>query len=168
LQDCDFADQLRLFGFLQSGEWAMASGGMRASARNLLVLLISAEPLYHSLQKCCFRIFVDSRGGEFDFRPEDFGLNADTQCLIDALGAVFTHLAHTPTRGELERLLQDCEARVRSVDQLRTCLFGRVENLDRAALMDVALKPKLEQVVDRLTALLGAEVISLDLPELDQ
>jgi hypothetical protein len=162
LQACDFSDQLRLFAFLQSGEWGATEGAMRAQSRNLLVLLISSEPLYHSLQKCCFRIFVDAAVGEFDFRPEDFGLAANTQELIDALGQVFKSLRHTPTRGELERLLQDCEARVRSVDQLRTCLFGRVENLNRAALFDPELKPQLEHVLDCLTTLLGMEVISLD------
>ena len=62
LQACDFADQLRLFQFIQSGVWTERGGTVIAHRRNLLVLLISNEALYHSLQKCSFRIFTEQSG----------------------------------------------------------------------------------------------------------
>ncbi len=161
LQACDFADQLRLFQFIQSGTWSDRGGSVIAHRRNLLVLLISTEALYHSLQKCSFRIYSDASAGIFDFKPEDFGLGANTQALIDAFAALFDALHCQPTRGEFERILRDCEARVRTVEQLRICVFGRIENLDRGALYDAALMPIINRLLHELTELLGIEVVSL-------
>jgi len=161
LQACDFADQLRLFQFIQSGIWSERGGTVIAHRRNLLVLLISNEALYHSLQKCSFRIFTDASAGVFDFKPEDFGLGANTQTLIDAFAALFDALHCQPTRGEFERILRDCEARVRTAEQLRICVFGRIENLDRDALYDTSLLPIINRLLHELTELLGIEVVSL-------
>ena len=161
LQACDFADQLRLFQFIQSGVWTERGGTVIAHRRNLLVLLISNEALYHSLQKCSFRIFTDASAGIFDFKPEDFGLGANTQALIDAFAALFDALHCQPTRGEFERILRDCEARVRTAEQLRICVFGRIENLDRDALYDPTLLPMIHRLLHELTELLGIEVVSL-------
>ncbi len=161
LQACDFSDQLRLFQFIQSGIWSDRGGTVIAHRRNLLVLLISNEALYHSLQKCSFRIFTDASPGIFDFKPEDFGLGTNTQALIDAFAALFDALHCQPTRGEFERILRDCEARVRTAEQLRICIFGRVENLDRATLYDDALLPIINRLLHELTELLGIEVVSL-------
>ena len=161
LQACDFADQLRLFQFIQSGVWTERGGAVIAHRRNLLVLLISNEALYHSLQKCSFRIFTDASAGIFDFKPEDFGLGANTQALIDAFAALFDALHCQPTRGEFERILRDCEARVRTAEQLRICVFGRIENLDRDALYAPALLSIINRLLHELTELLGIEVVSL-------
>ena len=161
LQACDFADQLRLFQFIQSGVWTERGGAVIAHRRNLLVLLISNEALYHSLQKCSFRIFTDASAGIFEFKPEDFGLGVNTQALIDAFAALFDALHCQPTRGEFERILRDCEARVRTAEQLRICVFGRVENLDRDALYAPALLPIINRLLHELTELLGIEVVSL-------
>lgn len=161
LQACDFADQLRLFQFIQSGTWSDRGGTVIAHRRNLLVLLISNDALYHSLQKCSFRIYTDASDGVFDFKPEDFGLGANTQPLIDAFATLFDALHCQPTRGEFERILRDCEARVRTAEQLRICIFGRVENLDRATLYDDAQLPLINRLLHELTELLGIEVVSL-------
>lgn len=161
LQACDFSDQLRLFQFIQSGIWTDRGGSVIAHRRNLLVLLISNEPLYHSLQKCSFRIFTDASDGIFDFKPVDFGLGVHTQGLIDAFAQLFDALRCQPTRSEFERILRDCEARVRTAEQLRICVFGRIENLDRTALYDVAMLPVIAAVLDELTEVLGIEVVSL-------
>ncbi len=161
LQLCDFSDQMRLYAFLQSAIWTDRSGSVIAHRRNLLVLLISNDVLYHSLQKCCFRIFTDAAGGLIDFKPEDFALGANTQPLIDAFAKLFTHLNCQPTRGEFERVLRDCEARVRTPEHLRICLFGRFENLERRALYDAATLPMLLEVLSELTELLGVEVVTL-------
>ncbi len=161
LQACDFSDQLRLFQFIQSGIWTDRGGSVIAHRRNLLVLLISNEALYHSLQKCSFRIFTDASVGIFDFNPVDFGLGINTQGLIDAFAQLFDALSCQPTRSEFERILRDCEARVRTAEQLRICVFGRIENLDRSALYAAAMLPIIAQVIHELTDVLGIEVVSL-------
>ena len=161
LQACDFSDQLRLFQFIQSGTWTDRGGTVIAHRRNLLVLLISNEALYHSLQKCSFRIFTDASAGLFDFKPEDFGLSGNTQALIDAFASLFDVLHCQPTRGEFERILRDCEARVRTAEQLRICIFGRIENLERSRLYEASLLPHINRLLHELTELLGIEVVSL-------
>ena len=161
LQACDFSDQLKLFQFIQSGVWMDRGGSVIAHRRNLLLLLISSEALYHSLQKCSFRVFTDASAGVFDFKPEDFGLGTNTQALIDAFAALFDALRCQPTRSEFERILRDCEARVRTAEQLRICVFGRIENLERATLYDAALLPVINRLLHELTELLGIEVVSL-------
>ncbi len=161
LQACDFSDQLKLFQFIQSSVWMDRGGSVIAHRRNLLVLLISGEALYHSLQKCSFRIFTDASAGLFDFKPQDFGLGTNTQALIDAFAALFDALRCQPTRSEFERILRDCEARVRTAEQLRICIFGRIENLDRATLYDAAMVPVITRLLHELTELLGIEVVSL-------
>jgi hypothetical protein len=129
--------------------------------RNLLVLLLSNDPLYHSLQKCCFRICTDASGGVFDFRPEDFALGANTQPLIDAFALLFDHIGCQPTRSEFQRVLRDCEARVRTPEHLKICLFGRIENIERRTLYDATTLPILREIVSALTELLGVEVVTL-------
>jgi hypothetical protein len=160
LQACEFAEQMKLYSFLQTGDWTVGASSMIAHKRNLLVLLISTEPLYHSLQKCCFRIFVDAGGTGFDFKPDDFALGPHTQALIDAYAHLFEALKLSPTRSEFERILKDSEARVRSIDQLRTCLFGRVENLERAPLYAPVVETLLHAVVNEIAQLLGVEEVS--------
>ena len=161
IQACDFSEQLKLFQFIQSGLWTDRGGSVIAHRRNLLVLLISNEPLYHSLQKCSFRIFTDASLGIFDFKPADFGLGAHTQNLINGFSTLFDALRCQPTRSEFERILRDCETRVRTSEQLRICVFGRIENLDRAALYDASMLPIITQVLHELTEVLGIEVVSL-------
>jgi hypothetical protein len=161
LQLCDFRDQLRLTDFLRSGEWRVGTEtSLQAHRRNLVVLLISDAALYHSLQKLCFRIFTDPSAGQIDFKPEDFGLASDTKPLIDSLSTLFVTLECQPTRGEFEAILRDCEARVRTPEQLRICLFGRIENLERAKLYASETTPLLIDVLTLLTTLLGFEELS--------
>jgi hypothetical protein len=156
---CEFAEQLRIFQFLQTASWQDRAGEVRAHRRNMLVILISAEPLYHSLQRCCFRIFTDAASGLLDFRPEDFGLGAHTLPLIEHCLALFGALHCEPTRGEFEQLLRDLEMRVRTLEQLRVCLFGRIENLARERLQEPAITPFLDAVLQALTQLLGVEEV---------
>jgi hypothetical protein len=156
---CEFAEQLRIFQFLQTASWQDRAGEVRAHRRNMLVVLISAEPLYHSLQRCCFRIFTDAASGLLDFRPEDFGLGTNTLPLIEHCLALFRALPCEPTRGEFEQLLRDLEMRVRTIEQLRVCLFGRIENLARERLQDAAITPHLDAVLQALTQVLGVEEV---------
>jgi hypothetical protein len=158
LQLCDFADQMRLFQFISTGAWL---AGVQAHPRNLLVLLISNEPLYHSLQKLSFRIFTDAGVGTVDFKPSDFGMPADAAPLLEKFAHIFAGLGAAPTLSEYQKILQDCDQRVRTPEQLRTVLFGRMERIDRTALYAAALEKPCQAVVDEVARLLGVEEISL-------
>jgi hypothetical protein len=162
LQLCDFADQLRLFQFLTTTEWSAGIGAsVKANARNLIVILISNEALYHSLQKISFRIWTDAGQGLVDFKAIDLGLPEHATRLLERFADVFLALNCAPTLGEYKRILLDCEQRVRTVEQLRTVLFGRMENLSRADLHQAQLNAPLAAVVEEITHLLGVEEVSL-------
>jgi hypothetical protein len=161
LQAAAFAEQIRIYHFAQSGEWRGPQGTALANRRNLLLALISEQPLYHSLAKLSFRIWTDAERAFLDYRPEDFGLGPDASGLFEALVALFEALAANPTPSEFGRLLQDLLGRIGSEDQLRQALFGRVEQVDRARLLAPELTPLLRRCVDELARLLGQEHIEL-------
>jgi hypothetical protein len=164
LQHADFHEQIRLYQFVSSREWTVGSATVMANPRNLLLLLVSEQPLYHSLQKLSFRIWTDAGSGIVDYRPEDFGLPADAARFMAALATVFEGLGSAPTPSEYRRIIDDLLARVRSREQLRICLYGRMETVNRDRLLARELDPALEQVVDALIAFLGEESIDIVAP----
>lgn len=161
LQAAPFADQIRLYHFARSGEWTGPGGSAIANRQNLLLALISEQPLYHSLARLSFRIWTDAQRAFLDYRPEDFGLGPDATHLFAAVIAVFEALPANPTPTEFGRLLQDLLGRVGSEDQLRQAIFGRIEQVDRARLYAPELSPLLRACVDELARFLGQEHIEL-------
>lgn len=154
LHCAEFAEQMRIFQFVQTALWTDRTGSTPAHRRNLVLLLISGENLYHSLQRRCFRIYTDAAPSQLDFRAQDFGLGNNVEPLIERCVQLFRALGCEPTREEFERLLRDCDSLVRTVEQLRTCVFGRIENLDRATLYLPENLPALQAVIDALMTLL--------------
>ncbi len=161
LQAAAFADQIRLYHFAQSGEWNGPAGSALANRRNLLLVLISEQPLYHSLSRLAFRVWTDAQTAFLDYRPSDYGLGPEAEGLFAALIAVFDGLAANPTPTEFGRLLQDLLGRIGSEEQLRQAVFGRVEHIDRARLYAPELAPRLSAVIDELGRYLGEEHIEL-------
>jgi hypothetical protein len=164
LQALPFAEQMRLFHFIQSCEFSAKNSpqaGLRAVYRNVLVVLISIQPLYHSLQKSAFRIGTDPSSTLFDFRPSDFNLPTHANALFDALAALLQQLETRATSSEVTHILSDLEARVRTREHLRTSLFGRIENQSRAQLDDPRLVPYLDTVIDELSKLIGIDEVQL-------
>lgn len=161
LQAADFADHIRLYQFAGSMDWHGVAGTVRANPRHLLLVLISEQPLYHSLAKVSYRIWTDAQRAYLDFRPEDYGLGKDALGLFDALAALFEAIAASPTPSEFERLLRDLLQRVRSEDQLRQALFGWTEGVDRSRLYSPELTPKLQHAIDALMRLLGGDDVEL-------
>jgi hypothetical protein len=159
LQGADFREQMRLNGFVRTHEWSLASAAVRANPRNLLVVLISEQPLYHSLARVSYRVWTDARGSPFTLRPQDVGLGTDASALFDSLAALFDALGGAPTPTEFARILDDLLHQVRTEDQLRHSLFGWTEHVDRAALASPAIAPLLRRVVDALSEWLGAEEV---------
>lgn len=165
LQALPFADQMRLFHFVQSGQFSMPIGesgeGMRANSRNLLLVLISTQDLYHSLQKSAFRILTDPTESLFDLKPADFNLPAHAEALFQALATLLQELTSRPTASEIELVLKDLDSRVRTVEQLRIVLFGRIENQSREELYQPLIEPFLQAVIQQLEQLLGIDEVEL-------
>jgi len=161
LQASDFAEQNALARFVQTREWGEGDANVRAYARNLVLVLISESPLYHALQKASFRVNTDPTAGLVDYRPEDFGLPPQAQALLGSMAELFQQLGCTPTLSEMHKLLADLERRVRTIEQLRQALYGRMELVQLAQLQDGALEPALGQIIQQVDALLGIEQIAL-------
>lgn len=160
-QAADFKEHIRLYHFVASREWSTGQGTVVAHLRNLLLVLISEEPLYHSLARVSFRLHTDAGRGAANYRPEDFGLTPAAEEFLTALAQVFEAIGAVPTPGEYGRILADLHARVRTEEQLRQCLFGWMENLDRAALYARPLEPLLAAAQGAINRYFGLEEIEL-------
>ena len=161
LQAAHFADQARLYHFVMKREWSNSAGSATVNPKNFLLVLVSEQPLYHSLAKCSFRIWTDAQRAYLDFRPAEYGLGADAQGLFEALREVFSVLQAAPTPSEFAHLLLDLRQFARSEEQIRQSLFGRVESVDRAQLYAPAATAPLRRLLLELERLLGADEVSL-------
>jgi hypothetical protein len=161
LQAADFADHIRLYQFATSREWSGPTGSVRANPKNLLLVLISEQPLYHSLAKVSYRVWTDAQRAYLDYRPEDYGLGPDAQLLFAKLAEVFEAAQASPTPSEFQHLLQDLLRHVRSEDQLRQAIFGWTEGVERSRLYSPDLTPLLTAAVDALAHYLGHDHIEL-------
>ncbi len=165
LQAADFRDQVRLYHFAQEREWSFGQASVRANVRNLLLLLISEQPLYHSLARISYRVWTDVSGGRFDYRPQDFDLGGDARELFAALGRLFEALGCVPTPTAMRRIVSDLAHRVRTPDQLRHALYAWIEGADRERLFAAGLEPPVREVTRALEAWLGLEEVVLRDPE---
>jgi hypothetical protein len=161
LQAADFADQIRIYHYATQREWTGVAGTVRANPRNLLLVLISEQVLYHSLAKISYRVWTDAQRAYLDYRPDEYGLGPDAQQLFGTLARVFEAAGASPTPREFERLLQDLLHRVRSEDQLRQALFGWAEGVDRARLYAPELMPLLQEAIDALARYLGHDQVEM-------
>jgi hypothetical protein len=161
LQSAHFNDQRRLYQFAMAREWSNAAGTVQAHGRNFLLVLVSEQPLYHSLAKCSFRVWTDAQRAFLDYRPGDYGLGAEAKGLFDALIALCESVACAPTPTEFGLLLQDLLQRSRSEEQIRQSLFGRVETAERDRLYAPEAATPLRAVMFELERLLGADEVTL-------
>lgn len=162
LQAADFREQIRIHRLIADAFWDVRGGRYFANPKRLLVFLISERPLYHSLQKASFRVWVGRVSErQIDYDPADFGLGPEAEPLFQALGALFRALGAAPTPSEFQRVLADLQRHVRTAEHLRLSLYGRIEWIDRGALAEPALAGYLATVLDSAAALLIAEHIEL-------
>jgi hypothetical protein len=161
LQGAHFADQARLYHFVMTREWNSPAGSTRANAKNVVLVLISEQPLYHSLAKCSFRIWTDAQSAFLDYRPSEYGLGPEAQGLFAAIAAVCVPLGAAPTPSEFQHLLADMVHHARSEEQLRQSFFGRVESVDRARLYAPELAAPLRALLVEIERLLGADEVQL-------
>ncbi|MCX7043586.1 MAG: hypothetical protein NT117_13225 [Gammaproteobacteria bacterium] len=161
LQAAHFADQARLYNFVMNREWTNSAGSATANARNLVLVLISEQALYHPLAKCSYRIWTDAQRAFLDYRPSDYGLGAEAQGFFAAIATVCVALPASPTPSEFANVISDLLHHARSEEQIRQSLFGRIENLERARLYAPELAPPLRALLVELERLLGADEVSL-------
>jgi hypothetical protein len=159
LQLAEFREQIRLYHFIHGGEWSLGSASVRANPKHLLMILISELALYHSLAKVSYRIWTDASGGRFEFRPQEFQLDAEAQPLFDSLALLFAALGSVPTPTEFGHIVDDLLQHVRTEEQLRATLFGWMERVDRGTLYAPALLPALSAAVEALNQMLGLEEV---------
>ncbi len=162
VQAAHFSDQARLYHFAMKREWTNAAGTVQANAKNLLLVLISEQALYHSLAKVSYRVWTDAQRAFLDFRPAEFGLGVEAAGLFEAIAAVCVPLAAAPTPSEYANLLRDLLHHARSEEQIRQSFYGRVENIERARLYVPELVAPLRALLVELERYLGADEISLD------
>ena len=161
LQSAHFSDQARLYHFAMKREWNSPSGAATANAKNLVLVLISEQALYHSLAKCSYRVWTDAQRAYLDYRPADFGLGPEAQAFFSSLSGVCLALEAAPTPSEFANVVVDLLHRARSEEQIRQSLFGRIENLERARLYAPDLAPPLRSLLGELERLLGADEVTL-------
>jgi len=161
LQLADFHDQTRLFQFIQTRLWSTSAGSVKANAKQLLLVLISESVLYHPLAHCSYRIWADASGGRFDYRPDEFGLGLDARELFTAFAALFDALGSVPTSSEFRKLLIDALANARTAEHLRHCIFGWMEQIDRAQLFSPTLTPLVHEAVMAVNRYHGMDHIEI-------
>lgn len=161
LQAADFEDHIRLYHFASTREWTHGSSTVLANRKNLLLVLMSEQPIYHSLAHISYRVWTDAQRAFLDYRPEDYNLGPDAQALFVSLAALFEAVGASPTPGEFARLLDDLLRRVHGEDQLRQALFGWTEGVERARLYAPEITPRLRDVIDALAAYLGHEHVEI-------
>ena len=162
LQVADFREHIRIHRLIRDRRWQVRDASYDANKKHLLLFLISEEPLYHSLQRASFRVWV-SRVSErrITYRPAEFGLASDAVPLFAALGDLFVALDAAPTRSELGKLLDDLTHHVQTETDLRHALFGRCEGVDRGRLFGADAEAPLTRVIDALRAYIGTEQIEI-------
>jgi hypothetical protein len=161
LQGAHFADQARLYHFVMTREWNGPAGSTSAHPKNLVLVLASEQPLYHSLAKCSYRVWTDAQSAFLDYRPAEYGLGPEAQGLFAALAAVCAPLGAAPTPSEFQHLLTDLLHHARSEEQIRQSFFGRVESVDRGRLYAPELAAPLRALLAEIERLLGADEVQL-------
>jgi len=165
LQTLDFAEHIRLHRFVQSGEWHSANGEFIANPRRLTLFLISEEPLYHSLQKHSFRLWVRRAGyADHRYRAGEFALPDAAQQLIDALDPLFAALNVLPTHSEYARILDDIHARVGNADELAQSIYGWTEGISPQALHSAGCRHHLTTATAVIEDYLRADVVEMASP----
>lgn len=152
LQAADFKEHIRIYRFLTECEWRYGDAVFYANRKNLYVFLISEEPLYHSLQKNSFKVWISGASVQVaPYRPADFKLGPDAESLLTALHNLFQELQIYPTFSEYKKIIYDIQHNVRFADDLKTSIYGWTEAINREQLIgeefDLAVK-KIMPVVE--------------------
>ena len=162
LQAADFREHLRLYRFIVESEWQFRDAVFTANRANLVLMLVAEEPLYHSLQKVGFSVWVPRAAvGERDYEPEDFDLGPEAAPMMAALADLFRSLDAQPTPSEFRRLLFDIEHNVRTADDLAYSIYGWTEGVEHARLMAGPARRQLEALMPHVEEFVGVEHVEI-------
>ncbi len=162
LQAANFREHIRLYDFSVSCHWTYSLATLRANPKNLLLFLISEEPLYHSLQKASFRVWTEDSRAHHPIDPQEFDLGEDALPMMNALSELFRILGITPTQSELERIIHDMLTIARTEHLLRHSIYGWTEGVNRDALFSHEITPALTSVIQAIEQYVGLDEIQLD------
>jgi len=158
----DFRDHIRLYHFIIDQIWEYSGNNLQANTNNLFLMLISAEPLYHSLQTCSFRVWVNRVSqSQVDYAPADFDLNDNIFPVMQALSELFIQLGLSPTHSEYKKILHDAQFNIKLEEHLLASLYGWMEGVDRNTLYSEKLKPYTEMVIQAIHSYLGLDEVEL-------
>ncbi len=166
LQAADFRHHIRLYEFAATCVWTYSLATLRANPKNLLIFLISEEPLYHSLQKASFRVWVEDSHTHLQLNPADFGLDDSAVEMMAALTALFQALGTTPTQSELKRIIHDVLHIAHTESLLRHSIYGWTEGVDRERLYSTALDNYCEHAMRAIERYIGFDEIHVEAREL--
>lgn len=125
-----FKDHMSLYSFITSKTWNSGDNKYVANISNLIIMMISETDIYHALQQCSFKVWVDSlhQPGKAP-TTQELELDHSAEEWILAVSEIFTHLNISPTLNAYQKISYDIEQHVRSADQLRISLYGWVEGI---------------------------------------
>lgn len=163
LQAADFKHHIRLHDFLQSKEWSYQGTTFYANPQKLTVYLISEEPLFHSLQRHSFKVWIAPSADKLTaFTHTDFHLDESAQPVIDALSELFVHINTVPTPSEFKKVLDDIEHSVHTAEDLSNTLFGWLESVDYTSLTDETTQSLIQtRVMPRIEQYIGIEDVEI-------
>jgi hypothetical protein len=163
LQAADFKDHIRIYQFIKSLEWSFSGNSLKASSKNLLLLLISDELLYHSLQKCSFRIWINHIAStQVTYSPADFSLQDNILPVMEALADVFKQLELAPTYSEYQNILHDIHYNIINEQQLIHSLYGWIEGINRELIYSPKIEHLLPLVIEKIQCYLCVDEIIME------
>lgn len=165
LQSADFREHIRIYNFIKTAEWSYGDAQFQANRTNLLVFLVSEEPLYHSLHKASFRVWVSAAAlGRTHYRPADFGLGEEAEELMARLGDLFVQLGVQPTNSEYARLLHDLQSNIHTAEQLRVSLYGWTQGIDREMLLSPGAQKVIAELMPVIEQFVGVDQVEITAP----
>lgn len=162
LQATDFKEHIRIYHFIKNCEWSYHNTSLIAHRKNLLMLLISEDPLYHSLQKSSFRIWINAvSAADKAYAPSDFNLHEDILPVMQAFSRVFDYLKISPTQSEYAKILHDAQYNIHTEQQLSHSLYGWMEGIDREILFSKKMQQLIIEVLDKIQHYHGFDEVEL-------
>jgi hypothetical protein len=156
LHQARFHTHIRLAEFIRDGIWRYGELALKAHRRNLLVALISDEPVYHSLNQMAFNLWLgDHEHAVQELTPGLLGLADNARAMLEAMQHVFDTLGVKPTLEEYRRVVHDLHVNVNTPAQMRQSIYGWVEGVDRTHLNSAYMAQVLEERWPVIRAYLG-------------
>jgi len=158
----DFREHIRLYHFIINQTWEYSGNSLQANPDKLIIILISAEPLYHSLQTCSFRIWLSRVSqNQVEYVPADFNLDDNIYPVMQALSELFNQIGISPTNSEYQKIIHDAQFNIKLEEHLLASLYGWMEGVDRDILYSKQLQPYTEKVILEIHNYLGWDEVEL-------